>query len=456
MKILLVDAFDLKGRVSSPASLGFGQIEVHMRSLGHTILTLNGMSDEQAIIDKIIPFSPEIVGVSCVTDSRKFSFAMAKRIKKIFPNVPIIFGGIHPILFYQKLIQRDYIDAIVDGEGERAFEEIVNIYETHGSFKDIDPGLPIVTKHNYRNYDRKKAKEILLDEDKIGFIKHDRITKGKVDTIFTKKMARLLISWGCPYKCIYCASSRHLRGRFRQKNLKVLMEELEYFASIKIQEVCIVDDLLTIDLDKTKEFFRMIKKNGFKFSFTVKSRVDRVDNELFQLFEKAGVTLFSTGVESGSERMLKIMRRQMSLETIKTAFAMTKNFKFRTAANFIIGLPGETVQDYQLTMDLIKEIKPDSLQMAINRVYPNTQVYEMCLERGYLSSDYFDDDSKISPFYSFEHDIDELKKTAMKMYLEWLRIVSWSNRVKSVASTISSHGYSKILSFVKSGVRSKI
>jgi len=456
MRILLVDAFDPNGRVSSPASLGFGQIEAHMRSLGHTILTLNGMSDEQVTINKIIRFSPEIVGVSCVTDSRKFSFAIAKRIKEIFPDVPTIFGGIHPILFYQKLIQRDYIDAIVDGEGERAFEEIVNIYETHGSFKDIEPSLPIVTKHNYRNYDRNKVQEILLDEDKIRFIKHDRITKERVDTIFAKKMARLLTSWGCPYKCIYCASSRHLRGRFRQKSLNVLMEELEYLASIKVQKVNIIDDLLTVDLDRAKEFFYMIKKNGFKFSFFVKSRVDRIDNELFQLFEEAGVKLFSAGVESGSERMLKIMKRQMSLETIKTAFAMTKNFKFRTAANFIIGIPGETMQDYQLTMDLIKEIKPDSLQMAINRVYPNTQVYEMCLEKGYLSPDYFDDDSKISPFYSFEHNINELRKTAMKMYLEWLRIVSWPNRVRSVALTISAHGYPKILSFVKSGVRSKI
>lgn len=453
MRILLVDAFDLNERVSLPASLGFGQIEVHMRSLGHTILTLNGMSNEQAIINKVIHFVPEIVGVSCVTDSRKSSFAIAKRIKEIFPNVPIIFGGIHPILFYQKLIQREYIDAIVDGEGERAFEEIVNIYETHGSFEDIDPNLPIVTKHNYRSYDRKKVREFLLDENKIGFMKHDRISK---DSIFARKMARLLTSWGCPYKCIYCASGRHLRGRFRQKSLNVLMEELEYLASIKVQKVNIIDDLLTVDLDRAKEFFRLIKRNGFKFSFIVKSRPDRVDNEFCKLLEEAGVEVFSMGVESGSERMLKIMKRQTSLETVRKTSAMVKKFRFRIATNFIIGIPGETERDYQLTLDLIKEIKPDILQMAINRVFPNTQIYEMCLKREYLSSDYFDDDSEISPFYDFEHDIDDLRKTAMKMYLEWLRIASWSNRVRSVASTVSTHGYSKVLSFVKSGVRSKI
>lgn len=213
MRILLIDAFDKNGRVSSPlASLGLGQIEAHMRSLGHTILTLNGMSKEQNIIDRVIHFAPEVVGVSCVTDSRKFSFAIAKRIKEIFPNIPIIFGGIHPILFYQKLIQRAYIDAIVDGEGERAFEEIVNIYSTHGSLNNIDPILPIVMKHNYRSYDRKKVKDILLNVNKIGFIKHDRILKR---SIFARKKANLLTSWRCPYKCIFCASGGHLRSIFR-------------------------------------------------------------------------------------------------------------------------------------------------------------------------------------------------------------------------------------------------
>lgn len=233
------------------------------------------------------------------------------------------------------------------------------------------------------------------------------------------------------------------------------MEELEYLASIKVQEVTIVDDLLTVDLDRAKEFFRMINKNGFKFSFIVRSRVDMVDSELYKLLEEAGVKLLSMGVESGSERMLKIMRKQVSLETIRKSLTMARNFKFRAVANFIIGIPGETECDYQLSMDLIKDIKPDDLSIAINRVYPNTQVYKMCLEKGYLSLDYFDDDSKISPFYSFEHDIDELRKTAMKMYLGWLRIVSWPNRVKSVASNIRIHGYSKILSFTKSGVRRK-
>jgi len=446
MRILLVDAFDLQRIVSLPASLGLGQIEAHMLSLGHNILTINGMRYGKALIDKVVEFKPEIVGISCVTDSRKYSFGVAKRIKEKFHDIPIVFGGVHPILFYEKLIKRDYIDGIVDGEGEKAFEVIVETYKKDGSLKSIDSNLPIVTKNNFTTYNRMKVKPLLLEESKIGFVRHHRISKCQQSG---KRAGKILTSWGCPFKCIFCASGSHLRTQYRKKTLDVLMEELEYLASMDAKMVHVVDDLFFIDLDRAKELLRKIRKRKFAFQFIVKSRVDMVDYELFQLFDDIGVRLCSVGVESGSERLLKIMRKGIARDEIIAAFEMAARRKFQMAANLIVGIPGETEEDYRLTNELIREIRADSLAVSLNRVYPNTQVYRMCLEEGYMCEEYFDDDDNVSPFYSFERDINELKETAIKMYMKWFINTPFSNKIKNLQAIILTHGFRKIMSLMR-------
>lgn len=172
-------------------------------------------------------------------------------------------------------------------------------------------------------------------------------------------IAHVLFSRGCPYHCNFCANQNH-NVRYRSKdNIK---EELEFLIKdYGIKGFCVVDDNFLVNKEKAMEIIREIGKLNLKWSTL--ARVDNVDLELLKELKNSGCIEIKYGVESGSQKMLDLMNKKITVSEIKNAFNLTKDVGINAKALIMHGFPKEDINTTKETIALLEELK-----MCISRV----------------------------------------------------------------------------------------
>jgi radical SAM superfamily enzyme YgiQ (UPF0313 family) len=135
------------------------------------------------------------------------------------------------------------------------------------------------------------------------------------------------------------------------------------------------------------DFCEEIIKQKLEIRWDIRTRVDIVDEEMLRILKKAGCVAIHYGVESGSDKILKVIRKGFAVKKVKEIFKLTKKLKIETLAYFMIGLPEENLEDIQNTLDLAKELKPDYAHFTIFSPYPGTEFYRLGLEKGIIKKD---------------------------------------------------------------------
>jgi len=154
------------------------------------------------------------------------------------------------------------------------------------------------------------------------------------------------------------------------------------------KEIIFRDDTFTIDKNHIKGLCKEIIRQGFhkKIKWTCMTRVNLVTEELLQLMARAGCWSIHYGVESGSQRLLDLIQKDITIEQVKKAFKWTKKAGIEIKAFFMLGLPTETREESLKTIRFTKEIDPDWIQVTITVPYPGTKLYEIAQKDGTLKS----------------------------------------------------------------------
>lgn len=283
---------------------------------------------------------------------------IANTLRKIVNKKSIFIAGGHHASALPDEVIKDF-DYVIIGEGELAESQLINQL-----INGEKPENRIIVG---------KCIETLDKEDWIDYslAKIERYTR-KVNG---EKSISILTSRGCPYKCEFCNSTlmkNYRTIRFRSAE-DVVGEILDLNAKYGFTSFRIQDDIFSINRARLKKMADLLEP--YSFSFRCFARVDNIDEEILENFKRMGVFHLSFGVESGSQTILNLMNKGITVSDIRKAFSLTRSYDMKRRAYFIVGYPGETITTLNETIKLIKEIQPDDISVYPLLPYPGTPLY---------------------------------------------------------------------------------
>lgn len=384
MKIVLINPrkFDTPNH-----PLGLLYIASILEEEGHEVVVLDPAEkiSNYEVAKNVLSYNPDWVGLTSTTPQIIRGLDIAREIKKI-SSVPILFGGVHPTLLIKEVLKNDFVDFVVFGEGEETVREFVKAFENKKPFSSIK-GLAYKVNNQIKI---NAPRSLISNLDGVPFpARHLLNSKWyfappRLRGTWTKSTATIATSRGCPYRCIWCGSHLMFGRKVRRRSVKNVIEEIiQLKDDFDIDSIRFVDDTFTVNPKWVISFCKELKKlklPDFKWGCT--ARVNTVSLELLNAMKEAGCIQLDFGVESGSQRVLDILKKDIGIKTIINAFDLARKVGLKRFASFIIGTPGEKKEDIILTSKLIDRIKPDYTEFFFATPYPGTELYEIVERSG--------------------------------------------------------------------------
>jgi radical SAM superfamily enzyme YgiQ (UPF0313 family) len=268
---------------------------------------------------------------------------------------------------------------------------------------------------------------LIKNLDKLPFPKHDWFLNGRYLAFYPIKILKR-IRWGfvessrgCPYKCIFCSPTLRISfgKRYRVRSAENVVDEIEYLVSRGVNVIKFVDDEFTLDRERIEKLCDEIIKRKIKIKWIAQGRVGNLDRKIIKKMKMAGCSTLCFGVESGSDRILKLLKKDQTTEQIKKIFKLCKEYGILTVAYFLIGCPTETKEEILQTYKLCKEINPIMIQVAFFTPYPGSPYYEKINSNERPSFDKFSHYNAIACNLSNVNSR-ELLKMQKRFYTRWL------------------------------------
>lgn len=316
---------------------------------------------------------PDFIGIKMYTGTFKSAQNVAEIAKELNPEIKIIAGGTHPTLDPIGTMKTGVYDYVVRGEGEYTVLELMNgidAYQIKGITFKSEKGEIV------NNADRGFIENL----DSLPFPQRDNYYSGngKID------VGSIITSRGCPFQCTYCASPQIWDKKTRYRGVDNVLEELEYMINSKgVSLVRFQDDTFTLNKKRAMEILEGILSKGLNIKWVCDTRVDKLDKEVLQIMKKSGCIRVKIGVESGSDEILKRVKKGISLEQIRNAVKLIKEMAIPLTAYFMIGFPGETDDDVRKTIQFAEEINADYNSLSVIAPYFGTQVYNDLEQSGF-------------------------------------------------------------------------
>jgi anaerobic magnesium-protoporphyrin IX monomethyl ester cyclase len=375
-------------------SLGLLYVAAALRkNMGFEARIIDANADGLTLIDLeklIAEEAPEIIGFSVLTFNLLNCMEVCNVIRKCSPHSKICFGGWHPTLYPKETLELGCADYIVIGEGEMTFSELVALHENkrHNFDEELGKIKGLGYKTQKGEMTLNASRKLMSNLDDLPFPAYDLVDTSKYSNLLacTGHVVNIMTSRGCPQKCVFC-DLRRTSYRFRSP--ANIMEEVKFWADKGTREFFIQDDNFTINRKRTLEFCRLLTDADLGIKYKISSRVDYIDDELMHHLKKSGCYRIYFGVESGSQEVLDYLEKGITVEQIKKAFSLAQKYGIDRCAYIMIGAPLERREDINMTLRLVKDIKPQHLHCSVCTPMPKTYLYQKMMEEGFIKRDYW-------------------------------------------------------------------
>ena len=337
---------------------------------------------------KIRAYGPDVVGIQAMTFTLIDALCVARTAKKAKPSCFVVMGGPHPTLYPEESVLLPDVDCVVRGEGEYPFEALLKAIRSGHSVDGI-PGVitrkgvserqSVEETHHIKNLDvLKRPARHLLDPS---LYSSPLASQRHVTTMMSSR--------GCPGKCIFC--DRPQMGKIlRKRSAESVVAEMAFCVrELGIGEIIFYDDTFNIDKARVKEICERILCSGLKVRWSIRARIDAMTPEIIRNLGKAGCNRISYGVETGSQRLQKLIRKNLDLDQVREVFAATRREGIETLGYFMIGLPTEKKEEVDETVALMLSMPMDYAHIAVFTPYPGTSIYHDALTQGVYDVDYW-------------------------------------------------------------------
>ncbi len=336
------------------------------------------------------------VGVTVLTGAPiRDALALSKALKGAHPCLPIIWGGWHPSLFPEQCLKDASIDAVVVGQGEETFRELVDCYAAGCRPSDL-PGSRARVSHDIDGLSQSVeinagAERSFLDIN--SFPSHD-YSLIEVERYFRQKGARRLdyvSSQGCRFRCSFCSDPAvYRRGWYGLSPERVVSELNHLRRNYGYAEVSFQDETFFTSAKRVAEIAEGILRAGIRTVWSATMRSDqgaRLDEPLFELCRRSGLKRVMIGVESGSPEMLRRIKKDITLEQVYDCAAKCSRYGIGATLNFIVGFPGESEESILQTLNTAARLREMSANFEVCvfyfKPYPGNALAEQLLNDGY-------------------------------------------------------------------------
>lgn len=389
MKVLLVNPITRNLSLSSP-DLGLAYLAGALKKNNHQVEILDCVNFrftfkkfEKYIINKNV----DVIGLRVFSTDLLSVKKTLMIIKNVRPDIKIILGGAHPSAFPEQTLQYfEEADFAIRGEAEKGLADLMNsLPDPETAQKEKIPGLI------WRNNGKIEINPPVFPEDLDSLGLPDWQLINPCDYPFqtsylmeSKIIAPLIMTRGCPYQCTFCSCRSVTGHRIRHHSVRYIVDQIKFLkANFGIKEVCFIDDnflaLRPLITDLCEQLIQC--KVEIQWScFGI--RLDLVDKAIVMLMEKAGCYLITVGIESGSQRILDHMKKNLTLEVIKEKTSIIHdNTNIKITGNFILGYPLEEEKDIHETIRIAKSLPLYAANFFPFHPTPGTEIFDDLIAR---------------------------------------------------------------------------
>jgi len=357
---------------------GLAEVEVYDANVSQ--------DDDETFRSRIASSGADILGFTSSTFEWLTTLRAINMARESLPEALIVVGGPAVGAYPRECMKTEAIDVGVIGEGEETFAEVVSLYNERAPLEGIQG---TVTRRDGQIVVA-PPRPFIRDLDSIPFPARDLIDNRAYNAIFIRKpFATMITSRGCPFHCAFC--SRFYFGvKVRSRSAPNILAEFEECEDrYGIKEFMIYDDTFGLKRDVAQELCDLIIERGRKLRWSVRTRVDCVDERLLAKLRKAGCYKLHMGVESGSNDILRRMKKGITVEQVRKVFKLANKMGFETVGYFMFGYPGDTLETIRRTRDLSLELGLSWADFSVTTPAPRTELNDEFERSGYIDGDFW-------------------------------------------------------------------
>lgn len=341
---------------------------------------------------------PILVGFSCFTDlALKSSKKASIEIKKQF-SVPVVWGGIHPTILPRQTLKNHFIDFIVCGEGEETVVELIHFLKRKDRNNEE---LKKIKGIGYKDFGRlilNEPRPFIKDLDAYSPAWHLLDIKRYIYSVKNfysqigsklseEKVAAIYSSRGCPWRCGYCYNQAVNKRVFRAQSPEKTIKEILFWKEKDVTTIIFEDDNFFSDKNRVLEIICSV---DVKWSATIRANyIENWGEPFVRKLSSNGCTELRIGAESGSQKALDIMKKDITVDQIRRAVDLCSKYQIKTLLNFMVGIPGETWDDVKKTLDFMDELEDKSEFISIGSPavfvpWPGIYLSELAEKKGFV------------------------------------------------------------------------
>ena len=391
-------------------------------------LLVDGIAEnisEEEFLRRANDFKPDLILLEVSTISIDVDLNYARKMKEENGYSLIALSGLHTGMFEEDFLKHyEFIDFILQGEYEYTLLELAESL-SNGRNPDNIPGL--ITRGKDGNIIINPRRPVIENLDDLPWPARHHLPLDKYDDrpgAIPKRSAQIWASRGCPFNCVFCAWPQIMYGnnKYRVRNPVDVLDEIEYLVrELDVKSVYFDDDTFNIGKTRILKICDEFVKRNLDIPWAIMARADTADEEMLCAMKEAGLYALKYGVESASQDILDKTEKRIDIEKVKRMVKITKDLGINVHLTFCLGLPGETKETLNRTIDLACELSPDSLQFSIVTPFPGSKYFKILDSKGMIvSKNWSDYDGYSKAVIKTEHlSAEELEEGLKEAYRRW-------------------------------------
>lgn len=374
-------------RLPPRVPLGLCYVAASVRAAGYRVSIIDNYLEgepNRRVAERILADPPRAAGFSVTVVNEQNALEIAAMLKRSVPEIAVVFGGPQATISPAGLLARSCVDYVVTGEGEGSMPLLMGMLATGAPAVEAIPG--VWHRSSSGGAVSTGPTHWIKDLDALPLPARDLVDFERYhlhgDTIPARRVATLSTSRGCPYRCTFCASDYYFPKQFRHRSAASVVDEIEHLiATYRVDGLYFREDCFTVNHRRIRELCGEMLGRGIQIPWECEARVDTVTPELLKIMHDAGCRGLWCGVESGSPRVLEILGKGITVDQIRNAYRWAREAGIAAGASFMVGVPGETMEDAFRSLALGEEIAPCWASFQAYVGYPRSRLYDEVEEK---------------------------------------------------------------------------
>jgi len=386
--VFVVPPFDFGGFYKSYnkcPNLGIAILASVLEKNGYSVKIIDAFALElkkDEVLRRVLKEDPKIVGITSVTLNSDIAMGILRLVKEANERIATVYGGPHATFAYNSILDKEFIDYVVIGEGEYTMLELADLLIRKKGGQSKIKGI------SYRKdgqITKTEPRPFVKDLDQLPFPAHHLLPmsayRSNAYLDMKRKFFSVITSRGCPYNCIFCTTPK-IWGKWRTRSVKNVTEEILLLCEkYRVSQIFFKDDEFTVNREKVEGICDFIIENNLDIIWECLGRVNDVDDRILEKMYKAGCRAISFGVETGYEEGLKRVRKGITLDQVRSAVDLTKKHGIMAITSFMLGFPWDGAEEMKKTIKFVRTLNSDITEFNMLVPYLGTDMYELIKER---------------------------------------------------------------------------